>query len=119
MSRLAISEVAERHLDQWADAVLRGELQVWRLPFAVQQFISIGWTEAHALSRVEVARLEREVNRWYFLATTTEQQRNQQILDRLNQGLAEADAETWDRLEHDLRLAAALGTEQLTERRAA
>lgn len=119
MGMLTISEVAGRHLDQWADAVLRGELQVWQLPLAVQQFVSIGWNEAHALSRAEVARLERDLNYWHHIATTTEQQRNQTILDRLNQGLAEAEAETWDRLEHDLRLAAALGTDSLPERRAA
>lgn len=119
MTRLAISEVAERHLDRWADAVLRGELQVWQLPLAVQQFISIGWNDAHALSRAEIVRLEHEVNRWYYYATTTKSQRDGVILDRLNHGLAEADAENWDRLEHDLRLAAALGTEPLLERRAA
>ena len=62
MQRLTISEVAERHLDQWADAVQRGELQIWQLPLAVQQFISIGWADGIAHARQQATEYEHQLD---------------------------------------------------------
>lgn len=91
MTRLAISEIAERHLDQWADALQRGELQVWQLPLAVQQFISIGWADAH-LQAVEQARdYEHQLDRM-ALALLNPKDRAAVLQRRLDQHFAaEAD----------------------------
>lgn len=66
MTRLAISDVAERHLDQWADAVLRGELSIWQLPIAVQQFISIGYADGIAYARQQAAEYEHHLDIAYL-----------------------------------------------------
>jgi hypothetical protein len=68
VTRLTISEVAGRHLDQWADAVVRGELQIWQLPLAVQQFISIGYADGIAYARQQAAEYEHQLDIAYLQA---------------------------------------------------
>lgn len=117
--RPVLSEPAQKWLRAAEDGLTRHTLRLQDLPLEIAAFYHLGYHDARQLAAAEIQRLERDLNYWHHIATTTEQQRNQQILDRLHNGLAEADAETWDRLEADLRLAAALGTTPLLERRAA
>ncbi|GAB2562841.1 hypothetical protein [Leucobacter ruminantium] len=77
MSKLTISEVAERHLDQWADAVQRGELSIWQLPLAVQQFISIGWAEGMAYAAEQAREYERQLDRAYLAAYSPKDRREE------------------------------------------
>lgn len=84
MTRLAVSEVAERHLDKWADAVQRGELSIWQLPLAVQQFVSIGWADGIAYARQQAAEYEYQLDRLY-LAAFSPKERREALQQRLDQ----------------------------------
>ena len=86
--KLTISEVAERHLDLWADQLQRGELKIWQLPLAVQQFISIGWADAH-LQAVEQARnYEHQLDRM-AIALLNPKDRAAELQRRLDQHFAD------------------------------
>lgn len=61
--KLTISEAATRHLDLWADQLQRGDLQIWQLPLAVQQFISIGWADAHLMAVEQARNYEHQLDR--------------------------------------------------------
>lgn len=61
--KLTISEIATRHLDLWADQLQRGEIAIWQLPHALQQFISIGWAEAHLAAVQQAADYEHQLDR--------------------------------------------------------
>ena len=89
--KLTISEVAERHLDLWADQLQRGELQIWQLPLAVQQFISIGWAEAQAISDRQASEYEHRLDLAY-LALVHPKDRARELEERL-QSHFEAEAE--------------------------
>lgn len=61
--KLIISEAATRHLDLWADQLQRGEIAIWQLPLALQQFISIGWADAHLMAVAEARDYEHQLDR--------------------------------------------------------
>lgn len=117
--RPVLSEPAQKWLRAAEDGLTRRTIPLQDLPLEIAAFYHLGYHDARQTAVAELRRLERDLNYWHHIATTTEQQRNQQILDRLHNGLAEADAETWDRLDRDLRLAAVLNTTSSFERRAA
>lgn len=77
MSQLVISEVAERHLDQWANALQRGELQVWQLPGSVQQFVSIGWVDGMTQARQQTAEYEHRLDIAYLQAYSPKERREE------------------------------------------
>lgn len=86
--KLTISDVAARHLDLWADQVQRGELSIWQLPLAVQQYVSIGWADAH-LQAVEQARdYEHQLDVAYLQAYSPKE-RQGILLQRLEQHFVE------------------------------
>lgn len=103
MARLRISNTATATLESWLDQLLQGQLSIGELPLAVEAWLHVG----HALGREsrqhEIDQLEREVQRLHYLAFMTPGERREQLLARLDQGLATADEATWDRLEHDLQ----------------
>lgn len=68
MVRLTISQIAERYLDDWADKVQRGELAIWQLPLAVQQFISIGIASAEGQLRAQERGYEHRLDLAYLQA---------------------------------------------------
>lgn len=113
MARRRISDTATATLDHWLDQFMRGVLHYGELPSAVEAYLHVG----HALGREsrqhEIDQLEREVNRLHVLAFYSPSERREQLLARLDQGLATADEATWDRLEHDL--AAMAGQQQNTD----
>lgn len=86
--KLTISDAATRHLDLWAEQLQRGELAIWQLPLAVQQFISIGWADAHLMA-VEQARVyEHQLDRM-ALALLNPKDRAAVLQRRLDQHFAE------------------------------
>lgn len=86
--KLTISEVAERHLDLWADQLQRGELQIWQLPLAVQQFVSIGWAERHQQALSEARDYDYQLDRMY-LAVMNPKDRAAELQRRLDQHFAD------------------------------
>lgn len=82
--RLTVSDVAGRHLDQWADALMRGELQIWQLPPQVQQFVSIGWADGNARARQQAREYEHLLDRAYIWAFT-DKDRREEYLRRLDE----------------------------------
>lgn len=89
---LAISTAAERHLDRWADAVQRGELSIWQLPLAVQQFVSIGWADGIAYAQRQAREYEHQLDRM-ALAILNPRERTAELQQRLDQHFAQLDAE--------------------------
>lgn len=61
--KLIISEAATRHLDLWADLLQRGELAIQQLPPALQQYVSIGWAEAHLMAVAQARDYEHQLDR--------------------------------------------------------
>ena len=68
MTRLTISEIAARHLDQWRDQTERGELQLWELPPAIQAWYFAGWAEAMQQAREQARIYEHRLNLLYMQA---------------------------------------------------
>lgn len=89
--KLIISDAATRHLDLWADQLQRGELAIWQLPPALQQFISIGWADAMAVADQQASEYEHRLGLAY-LALVHPKDRARQLQERL-QAHFEAEAE--------------------------
>lgn len=66
--KLIISEAATRHLDLWADQLQRGELAIWQLPLALQQFVSIGWADGMAHADRQARDYEHKLDLAYLQA---------------------------------------------------
>lgn len=64
--KLTISEAATRHLDLWADRLQRGELAIWQLPLALQQYVSIGLAEGMAYAKQQATEYEHKLDRMYL-----------------------------------------------------
>ena len=64
--------------------------------------LNAGEAYGHAARQPEIDQLERDCNRYYNLAFTTDQQRRDAIERRLSQALEAAPEDVWDRLEADL-----------------
>lgn len=91
MTMLTISEVAERHLDLWADQLQRGELSIWQLPLAVQQYISIGYVDGIAHAKQQAHEYEHRLDLAY-LELVHPKDRANQLQERLRAHFAaEAD----------------------------
>lgn len=102
MARRRISDTATATLESWLDQLLQGQLSIGELPLAVEAWLHVG----HALGREsrqhEIDQLEREVQRLHYLAFMTPGERREQLLARLDHGLATATEEQWQQLEADL-----------------
>lgn len=66
--KLTVSDAATRHLDLWADQLQRGEIAIWQLPLAVQQFISIGWADAQHQLEQQARDYEHKLDLAYLQA---------------------------------------------------
>lgn len=106
MPRRTVSDAAERTLNTWLDEVMKGQLPIAELPLCVSAWLHAGEAYGRATRQHEIDALEREVQRLHYLAFTTPSERREQLLARLDQGLATADEATWDRLDHDLAVMA-------------
>lgn len=103
MTRLTVSRQAERALDGWLEGLMQGTIPVWALPPSLARFYYLGETHGRAERQPEIDELERDLNRWYYRATTTPQQRRDDIERRLTVTLEAADEATWARIETTLR----------------
>lgn len=83
---IRISQVASKYLATWLDQLLRGELELWQLPPALQQWHHAGFSEGYALNpdRQQIARLEHECDQLY-LAAFSPKDRREELLRRLDQ----------------------------------
>lgn len=86
--KLTISEAATRHLDMWADQLQRGELSIWQLPLALQQFVSIGWAEAHKAAVEQAREYEHQLDRM-AVALLNPKDRVAELQRRLDQHFAD------------------------------
>lgn len=104
---LTISDVASRHLEAWLDDLMRGRLELYQLPSPVRAFYDLGLIDGRAAATghltERIAYLEHENDQLYIRAFHQEGARREEILRRLDAGLAEASEEVWDQLEQDLR----------------
>lgn len=89
--KLTISEIATRHLDLWADQLQRGEIAIWQLPLALQQYVSLGWADGMAHARAQAAKYEHQLDVAY-LQLVSPKDRAQLLQDRLSRHF-EAEAE--------------------------
>lgn len=96
-------EAFARNLEQRLDELMRGQIRLQDLPPAVSAWFYAGEAYGRASRQSEIDALERETNRLHFLAFHTPGERRERLLARIDEGLATADEETWDRLEHDLQ----------------
>ncbi|WP_200329617.1 hypothetical protein [Leucobacter sp. L43] len=102
---------------------MSGEIQAGALPPSVVDFYYFGYFEGresrqHEIDEIrqtshqgEIDRLTRLVDVYWAEAHLTKDQRRERILKRLDAGLQQADAATWDRIEAELY--AALSDRQL------
>lgn len=84
--RLRISSTAEHHLDQWANALITGELHLGELPLAVEQFVWIGQLETRRLTREYEQRLDLA-----YLQAYSPKDRAAEYMRRLQQHFTEED----------------------------
>lgn len=66
MTRLSISEVAERTLERWLDLTMRGELALDRLPVPVAGFYHAGWADRHQQAVAEQREHEHQLDIAYL-----------------------------------------------------
>lgn len=103
MPRRTVSDAAERTLNTWLDEVMKGQLPIAELPLCVSAWLHAGEAYGRAARQHEIDELESEVQRLHYLAFHTPSERREQLLARLDHGLATATEETWQQLEHDLQ----------------
>ena len=106
MARARVSDAAERTLDAWLTGLMEGKIRIQDLPLCVSAWFHAGEAYGRASRDLEVQQLERDVNRWYYLAITTPTQRRDHIERRLSQALEHATVEQWDQLDQDLAVMA-------------
>ncbi len=99
-------EAFARILEQRLDELMRGQIRLQDLPPAVSAWFYAGEAYGRAERQPEIDQLEREVQRLHYLAFYSQSERREQLLARLDHGLATANEATWDRLEHDLAVMA-------------
>lgn len=97
-----LDELTENTLEQWAVALAIGEIQLWELPPSVSQLYLFGHVDGALSRQSEIDQLEHLLDVYWARANLTNDQRRERILQRLDAGLQEADAETWDRIESEL-----------------
>lgn len=102
MTRRTISSAATATLEQWLDQLQEGALHIGELPLAVEAWLHAGYAMGRESRDAEVAELEHQANRWYYLATVPERDRNARVEARLGHALEVADENTWQRIEQDL-----------------
>jgi hypothetical protein len=100
--KLTISEVAERHLDLWADQLQRGELQIWQLPLALQQYVSLGWAEGMAHAYRQARDYEHQLDIAY-MQTVTPKDRQQEYRRRLDEHFQLEEAAFFAAADEELR----------------
>ena len=113
MARVPISREANETLELWLTQLQEGQIQFADLPLSVSAWYFLGLADGRASRQLEVENLEREANRWYYLANTTPTQRRDHIERRLSQALEHATVEQWDQL--DQALAAMAGQHKDSE----
>ena len=123
MPRLTVSEIAEKHLTHWFEGLITGDIPLWALPPSVAAFFHAGYFEgresrqdeidtiSNSTHQGEIDRLTHLVDVYWAEAHLTKDQRRERILERLDAGLQQSDAATWDRIEAELY--AALSDRQL------
>ncbi|MGW9020184.1 hypothetical protein ACWGOE_01730 [Leucobacter chromiiresistens] len=114
MSRLTVSDVAEKHLTRWLEGLVSGEIPAGALPPSVVDFYYFGYFEGRESRQDEIEalrqnsqqgeidRLNHLVDVYWAEAHLTKDERRESILQRLDAGLQAADADTWDRIEAEL-----------------
>lgn len=104
--QLHVSEVAEKYLTGWLEAVMAGEIPLWRLPPSVAAFYFAGYAEGRASRQPEIDHLERVSNHLYYLGLP-DQERRADIEQRLVARVEQLTSDDWDALEEVLKHLAA------------
>lgn len=99
--RLSISNVAEKYLTGWLEAVMAGEIPLWRLPPSVAAFYFAGYAEGRASRQPEIDHLERVTNYLHYMHLS-DQERRADIEERLVSRLEQFSVNDWDELEEVL-----------------
>lgn len=115
MARFLIPDELAQSLETRLDQLQRGEIQLQDLPFAVSAWFHAGEAAGRQDRQPEVDRLNHQLDVYWARAFLTNDQRRERILQRLHNGLQEADEATWDRIEQQLSQAIARRPEEATE----
>lgn len=91
MSRLTISDTAERYIESWADRVERGELSIADLPRSLQRLIYIGFADGIAVAKRQAAEYEHRLDQAYLQAYSPKDRR-EELQRRLDRYFAQQDA---------------------------
>lgn len=96
---LTISDIATKHLEQWLDQLILGELELWQLPPAVAAFYNAGVQEGLTLNphTIEIEWLQYECDRLYLAAFSPKQRR-----DMLLKQHQQRDQFEWELFENSL-----------------
>lgn len=76
-TRLKVSATAEQHLNQWAEALTDGSLQLWELPPSVAQFFYLGWGSGRAEWQPEIDRLNHQLDVLYMRSITPQERQDE------------------------------------------
>ncbi|MBC9943789.1 hypothetical protein ICL81_04515 [Leucobacter sp. cx-328] len=91
MTRLTISDTAERYIESWADQVERGELSIASLPRSLQRLIFIGFADGLAIAKQQAAEFEHQLDQAY-LQSYSPKDRQEELQRRLDRHFAQQDA---------------------------
>ena len=84
MSRLTISDTAERYIETWADQYERGELSITDLPRSLQRLVFIGLGDGLAIANEQAREYERQLDR-LWLAAFSPKDRREELQRRLDE----------------------------------
>jgi hypothetical protein len=103
MARFEISAAASGYLEKWLDQLFLGELELWQVPLALQDWYQAGFNEGIAVQpdHARLAWIETEADRLY-LAAFSPKDRREVILDRIDKGYKLIEAAQWKAAETDL-----------------
>ena len=91
MSRLTISDTAERYIESWADQVERGELSIASLPRSLQRLIFIGFADGLAVAKQQAREYEHKLDQLYLQAYSPKDRR-EELQRRLDEHFRNVDA---------------------------
>lgn len=100
MARLTVSEVAEKYLTGWLEAVIAGEIPLWRLPPSVAAFYFAGYADGLSTRQTEINYLEHQCDLLYMQAFTPKE-RQAEYARRLQKHFELEEARFFDQAEEE------------------
>ncbi|MGK0715021.1 hypothetical protein ACR5KS_02990 [Leucobacter sp. W1153] len=100
MTRITVSEIAERHLAQWLEALTDGSLQLWELPPCVAAFYFAGYADGLSTRQTEITYLEHQCDLLYMQAFTPKE-RQAEYARRLQKHFELEEARFFDQAEEE------------------